>query len=420
MSDPVFDVPRERELARAGRVPSLTLLRRRDFRLLFCAVATSELGDSLNYIALMWLALDRGGALGVVAVRLADSLPAFVFGLHGGIAADRWSRRRLMVGADLVRFATLVPVAVAGLTGSLPLWGLITAAFALEAATSYFAPAYGATIPAIVDRENVQAANALVHATANALSIAGWALAAALLAVLPISTFFAVDAVTFLVSALLIARLRAGSGRAAAESAAGLREGLAALRPRRALSLAVIVFAAAMTVTTGSWIAGVPTFVRDTLHRGAGGFSVVMIGFAVGAIVVGALLARIRVHGKARASMLAWTLYLPAYGVIALTTSLPLLVVAAVGTGAGETISYVLLNSAAQEEVPDAVLGRVLGVISFVHRGAHATGLLLIAPLFAVAAAQPLFGAAGCVTAAIGLVGAALAVRLARSVPSSI
>jgi MFS family permease len=146
----------------------------------------------------------------------------------------------------------------------------------------------------------------------------------------------------------------------------------------------------------------------------------VMIGFAVGAIVVGALLARVRVRAKARASMLAWALYLPAYGLIALTSSLPLLVVAAVGTGAGETISYVLLNSAAQEEVPDAVLGRVLGVISFVHRGAHATGLLLVAPLFAVAAARPLFGAAACVTAAIGLVGAALAVRVARGVPNSI
>jgi len=420
VSDPVFDVPRERELTRAERPSSLRLLRRRDFRLLFCAVAASELGDSLNYIALMWLALDRGGALGVVAVRLADSLPAFAFGLHGGIAADRWSRRRLMVSADLVRFATLVPVAAAGLAGALPLWGLIVAAFALEAATSYFAPAYGATIPEVVDRENVQQANALVHATSHALAIGGWALAAGLLVLLPVSTFFAVDAATFLVSAMLIARLRAGAGRAAEEAAPRLREGLAALRPRRALALAVGVFGAAMTVTTGSWIAGVPTFVRDTLHRGAGGFSIVMIGFAVGAIVVGAVLARVPVRAKARASMLAWALYLPAYGLIALTTSLPLLVVAAVGTGAGETIAYVLLNSAAQEEVPDAVLGRVLGVISFVHRGAHATGLLLVAPLFAVAAAQPLFGAAGCVTAAIGVAGAALAVRIVRPAPNSI
>lgn len=415
MSDPVFDVPRERELARTERPSSLALLRRRDFRILFAAVATSELGDALNYIALMWLALDRGGALGVVAVRLADSLPAFFFGLHGGIAADRWSRRRLMVGADLVRCATLVPIAIAGLSGGLPLWGLIAAAFALEAATSYFAPAYGATIPAIVDRENVQGANALVHATANALAIGGWALAAALLTFLPVSTFFAVDAATFFVSALLIGRLHVGGGRAGDEAAPRLREGIAALRPRRALSLAVVVFAVAMTITTGSWIAGIPTFVRDTLHRGPGGFSVVMIGFAVGAIVVGAVLARMPVRRKARASMFAWLVYLPAYALIAVTGSLPLLVAAAIGTGAGETVSYVMLNSAAQEEVPDAVLGRVLGVISFVHRGAHATGLLLVAPLFAVAAARPLFAAAGCATAAVGVAGAMIAVRLTRS-----
>ena len=136
-----------------------------------------------------------------------------------------------------------------------------------------------------------------------------------------------------------------------------------------------------------------------------------MIGFALGAIVVGGVLARVRVHAKARASMLAWLLYLPAYGLIALTGSLPLLVADAVGTGAGETISYVLLNSAAQEDVRGA---RVLGVISFVHRGAHATGLLLVASLFAVAAARPLFAVAGCATAAVGVAGALLAVRLVR------
>ena len=66
-----------------------------------------------------------------------------MFGLHGGIAADRWSRRKLMIGADLVRGAVLVPLAVVAVAGSLPLWGLVVAAFVLEAATSYFAPAYG-------------------------------------------------------------------------------------------------------------------------------------------------------------------------------------------------------------------------------------------------------------------------------------
>jgi len=407
VSDPFVDLPRERELTRPSRAPSLALLRRRDFRVLFLAVCTSELGDALSYIALMWLALTKGGALGVVAVRLADSLPAFFFGLHGGVAADRWNRRKLMVGADVVRCATLVPMAAAGLFGSLPLWGLIAGAFALEGATSYFAPAYGATIPAVVDRENVQAANALVHATTQALTVGGWALSAGLLAFLPVSTFFAIDAATFAASALLIATLLVRQAPVPGAVASGLREGWRALRPRRALLTAVVCFGVAMTITTGSWIAGVPAFIRDNLHRGAGGFSIVMIGFSAGAIVVGVAVARTHVHAKARTSMLAWLVYLPAYGLIAAAHSVPLLVAAALGTGAGETLSYVLLNSAAQEEVPDAVLGRVLGVISFVHRGAHATGLLFVAPLFAVWSPRPLFLACAIATAAVGAVAAA-------------
>src|SRR6185437_2439708 len=224
VSDPVFDVPRELEQAPSAS-RTFDLLRRADFRRVFLAVSASELGDSLHYIALMWFAFDVGGAGGVIAVRLADSIPAFLFGLHGGLAADRFSRKRLMVSADLVRGVVLVPVAVAGVAGSLPLWGLVVAAFLLETATSYFAPAYGATVPTLVDRDNVQQANALVQATVQALSIGGWAIAAALLAFIPVSVFFAVNAVTFFVSAALIAGLRHGREHDEHAARPRLREG---------------------------------------------------------------------------------------------------------------------------------------------------------------------------------------------------
>ena len=75
-----------------------------------------------------------------------------------------------------------------------------------------------------------------------------------------------------------------------------------------------------------------------------------------------------------------------------------------------------LLNTAAQEEIPDAVLGRALGVISFVHRGAHATGLLSSLRIFAIAAARPIFGTAA-VRPIVGLAGAAVA--RAASPPAS-
>lgn len=432
MSDPVFD--RARELGAAAppapppRSGALALLGRRDFRSVYLAVAASELGDALHYIALMWFALEAGGPLGVIAVRLADSVPALVFGLHGGVAADRFDRKRLMVSADLARAATLAPVAVAGLTGHLPIWALVLAAFALETATSYFAPAYGALVPSLVDRENVQQANAVVQATAQALSVGGWALAAALVWFLPVSAFFAVNAVSFLVSALLVSRVRGGRGRPARAEAPHVREGLAALRPRPALAAGVVALGAAITISAGTWIGGVPTLVRDTLGHGAGGFAVVMIGYALGSIASGIVLARIRIRRKALASLLAWTLYLPAYGLMALAGSLGVAVAGAACAAVGQSSAVVLLTSAAQEEVPDAVLGRVLGLISLTHRGAHATGLVFVSTLFAfvepptvfagAAVALPLVGLAGAVFAVTRRGGAARA-RATRRIPRS-
>jgi Transmembrane secretion effector len=387
------------------------LLRRPDFRRLFVAVSISELGDSLHYIALMWLALVAGGPLGVVAVRLADSVPALVFGVHGSLAADRFDRRRLMVGADLVRAAVLVPLAVAGLSGHLPLIGLVAAAFLIEAATSYFAPAYGAAVPALVDRENVQAANGLIAASANALSIGGWALAALLLSVLPMSVFFALNSASFLVSALLIARISGARGRPLHGERPHVREGLDALRPHRMLTAAVAVLGVAATISAGTWIGGVPQLIRSSLGLGAGSFSAVMVGYAVGAIAAGAVLARRPVRRKARASMLAWSLYLPAYALIAWAGSLPLVVVGAAVAGIGNSSAVVLVNAAAQEQIPDRLLGRVSGLISLTHRGAHATGLLLVAPWFAVVPARSVFAAAALALPAVALAGVAIASR---------
>ena len=411
MSDPIFDQPRELELPGAPRARALALLRRPDFRRLYAAVVASELGDSLHYIALMWFALDAGGPLGVIAVRLADSIPAIVFGLHGGVAADRWSRKRLMVGADLVRGVVLVPVAYAGLAGSLPLWGLVAAAFILETATSYFAPAYGATVPTLVDRENVQQANALVQATVQAISIGGWALAAALLAFIPVSVFFAVNAASFFASAALIVRLRHGQERDPQAEPPRLREGFAALRPRPMLAATVVALGLAVTITAGTWIGGMPSLIRDTLHHGAGAFSIVMAGYAAGSIVSGIALARFPIRRKARASLIAWAMYLPGYGLIALAPSLPLAVAGAFFAATGQSTSVVLLNSAAQEEVPDGLLGRVLGVISLTHRGAHATGLILVSPLFAFVAARAVFGAAAVAVPLVGLAALTVAGR---------
>jgi len=391
------------------------LLRRRDFGRTYLAISISELGDAFQYIALMWFALEAGGPLGVIAVRLADSVPALLFGLHGGLAADRWDRRRTMIAADLVRAAVLIPVAVMGLRGDLPLGVLVAAAFVLTAAASYFAPAYGALLPALVERGNVQAANGLVRATADALSVTGWALAALLLAFVPLSAFFLLNAISFVASAALLAGVTARRA-VVHEEPPHIAEGFAALRPLPMLAAAVGVLAVTVTISSGTWIVGVPELVRSDLGRGAAAFSVVAAGYALGSIIAGIVLVRIDVRRKALGSILAWIAYLPGY---ALADSVGIALAAAVVVGLGQGAAWVLVNSAAQEQIPDRLLGRVVGLIALVHRGAHATGLLLVAPLFAVAEPQVVFAAAALAIPATAVAGVLIAGRRAAAAPAA-
>jgi MFS transporter, DHA3 family, macrolide efflux protein len=403
VADPVTAAPEEAEVgATLPPEGALTLLRRKDFRRTFAAVVVSELGDSFQYVALMWFALVSAGPLGVLAVRLADSVPALLFGLHGGLVADRSDRRRTMVLADVTRGAVLVPVAVAGLAGELDLWMLVVAAFVIETATSYFAPAYGALLPTLVERRNVQVANGLVRATAEALRVGGWAAAAGLLVFMPLSAFFLLNAVSFFVSGLLIAGVRA-RGTALQTAPPRIREGFAALRPHRLLATGVVALAVGVTIGSGAWIVGVPQLVRDSLDLGAGSFSAIAAGYAVGAVTAGLFLSRVQIRNKARASFYLWLPYAAAYALFALAGSLSLAVVAGALTGGIQAAVLILLYSAAQEEIPDAVLGRVVGLISLVHRGAHATGLILIAPLFAVFATRTVFWGAAVTLPLVGL-----------------
>lgn len=390
------------------------LLSRRNFRRTYLAIAVSELGDAFQYIALMWFALEAGGPLGVIAVRLADSVPALLFGLHGGVIADRFDRRRTMIAADLFRGAVLVPIAVAGLAGELPLAALVAAAFTLTAATSYFAPAYGAILPALVERQNVQQANGLVRATGDALSVTGWALAALLLAVLPLSAFFALNAASFLLSAALLAGVRV-HGLGAASQRPRIREGFAALRLLPMLAAAVGVLSVAVTISSGTWIVGVPELVRTELGRGAATFSLVAAAYALGSIAAGLLLVRVEIRRKALGSILAWWAYLPGYLLFALADSVGVALAAGACVGLGQGAAWVLANAAAQEQVPDRFLGRVMGLIALVHRGAHATGLLFIAPLFAIVEPTIVFAAAAVTIPSASLLGLALVTRRASA-----
>jgi MFS-type transporter involved in bile tolerance (Atg22 family) len=163
----------------------------------------------------------------------------------------------------------------------------------------------------------------------------------------------------------------------------------------------------------------VPELVRSDLGRGAAAFSLVAAGYALGSIIAGIVLVRVAVRRKALGSILAWLAYLPGYALFAVAGSVGIAVAGAVLVGFGQGAAWVLVNSAAQEQIPDRLLGRVMGLIALVHRGAHATGLLLVAPLFAVAEPQVVFAAAALAIPATALAGVVIGGRRAAAAPAA-
>jgi hypothetical protein len=99
------------------------------------------------------------------------------------------------------------------------------------------------------------------------------------------------------------------------------------------------------------------------------------------------------------------------HGLMALAGTPPLVPLRTFACGLGRGSAVVLINSAPQEEVPDAVLGRVSGLISLVHRGTHATGLMFVSPLFAIVAPRSVFAGAALALPLVGLAGATVAAR---------
>lgn len=379
-----------------------------DFRRVYIAGAAGQLGDAFQFVALLWYAVVLGGPLGVIVTRIATTLPALLFGLPGGVAADRRDRRRTLIAADLVRGVVLLPVALAGLTGHLPLWGLIAAGFVVSTASAYFTPALNAFVPGIVERRNLQQANGLVTATNNMALLVGWALAAALVTLVSVGSFFVVNAASYFVSAALIARTRPRPIDAAPErERSRLLAGIFGMRVRPGLRAAVAMHALGVTVNTGVWTVGVAEVARSELGS-ASGLALILTATAVGAIAAGAVLSKLRPPRKVLLSCLAWCLLLPGYLLLSAATDLPPAIVGTLLVGCGTGAAFVLLTSATQESVDEPVLGRAMGIVFLGSFGAKPLGLILIAPLYAFFEPSVMFVAGGVAVFACALLAAAL------------
>jgi MFS family permease len=200
-------------LARAGS------LAEPEFRRLYLARALSLFGDALVPVSLAFgvLATDRSpSALGFVLASRFVSLVLFL--LVGGVIGDRLPRKRILIASDLVRLGAQSLTAWLLITASAQVWELIVLAFVYGGGEAFFRPTSTGFVPETVSRARLQQANALLAMTTSTWMVVGPVVAGVMVATIGPGWAIAADAMTFLISAVFIARIRSGGRPARRET----------------------------------------------------------------------------------------------------------------------------------------------------------------------------------------------------------
>src|ERR671931_120692 len=197
---------------RAGRLrghPIVVSLRHRDFRLLWTGMAASLVGDGVFLVALAWQVYSLSSAPYALAlVGLSLSLPHVALVLFGGVLSDRLDRRRLMLGADVVRGLAVAAIGGLSVAGSLDLGSLAGLAAVYGGATAFFGPAFDAIVPELVPSEALPGANSLDQfVRPAALRLLGPGLGGLIIAASGVGGAFLVDAATFAFSIFALVRM---------------------------------------------------------------------------------------------------------------------------------------------------------------------------------------------------------------------
>ncbi|MFE7563807.1 MFS transporter [Kitasatospora sp. NPDC057500] len=351
--------------ARRRRLGSrLAVLGERDFRWFFIGYATSLLGSSMAPVAVAFAVLDGGGGgtdLGwVMAARI---LPIVLVMVAGGVVADRLGSRRVMLAADVLRCGVQGAFAALLATGhaSLPVMVVLVAVWGLG--EGVFLPALGALVPSLVRREErLPDANTLLGLARSVSTVAGPALAGVITAGFGPGAVLLIDAVTYGIGALALARLTtaapAGPDGGEGSLPADLRDGWGEFRSRRWLWVTTVQMGLFNLLVWAPFLVLGPLTAQRELG-GARAWGLVMGVYGVGA-VLGGLLMLGRRPGRplAVATVAGFGWALPS-AALAAGSPLGWTAAAALVAGAGSAVCGSLYESTLQSWVPTEVLARV-------------------------------------------------------------
>lgn len=351
----------------------------------------------MSSVAVVFAVLGTGATPVTLGyVMAAGIVPQIVFMLGGGVAADRFGRRRVMLAADVTRGCAQALLAAALLTGHPPLWVFITLQAALGTGEAFFTPALSGLTVDIASAARVPHANVLLGIAASAAKVAGPVLAGVLVVAVSPAAVIAFDAASYGVSVLALALLRfparvPAPARARARARAAmllgdLREGWGEFWSRPWLLATTVQFTLFNLITWGPFLLLGPVLAVRALG-GAAAWGAIMGCYGAGSVIGGLLALGAAPRRPVAASTIATFGFALPPGLLAVGVPVAAVAAGALAAGAGSAVGAAFDTTATQQQVPAGALARV--------------SALQMVTAFAFGPAA--FAAAGPVAAAVGV-----------------
>ncbi|HEX2140886.1 MAG TPA: MFS transporter [Candidatus Limnocylindria bacterium] len=393
--------------ARLRGIRLLQPLRTRDYALLTTGAVVSLVGDGFFSVALAWQVYEISNvptAMSVVGV--AWTLPLLFFLLLSGVFTDRYDRRWLMIGADLMRAAAIGLLGLLSVSGGLELWHVMVLIAFVGMGDAFFNPASTAMVPDLLPDAQLPQANALQGLFRPlTVRLVGPALGGFVVAVAGPGLAFMIDGASFLVSAAAIAAIRARPVRAVVahgvrQTIAEVREGLSFVASNPWLWATLVAAMFSLLVFIGPVQVLLPYLVKNRLNLGPEAlgaiFAVSGVGSILAAIVVGqAGLPRRRIT----VMYASWSVGVALFAGYGIMGSLWHAFVVGFATAALFEVGQIIWITLLQTLVPRRLLGRVSSLDWLVSTGLVPVSFALTGPVSAVLGPGPTMIVAGLVGA---------------------
>jgi MFS family permease len=359
------------------------LLEHRDFVLLWISGLLVVIGSSAFPIALAVTVLDAGGTATTLGLILASRvLSSVILALAGGVWADRYPRKYIMISADLLR-AILTVVLVFVTVTDLPAWTIALVVFLMGAGEALGFPASGAILPSILPDRLLPEGNAWRAVTARVGSILGPALGGAMVALIGSEWTFLVTAAFFVVGTVLLFPIQESDfERTNTENTftRELREGLTAVRRMPWVMWIIIMASLQLMIVVGAEVVLLPVVTREEFG-GNFVFAAASVAAGLGGGIAALIWAKIKVPRPGLWSVLSWMLFSSSLLVLLFPVHPWLVIGVYFIVGLSTEPFGVYWPTAIQREVPRELQARVFSVDHMGSLALMPLGMALVGPI---------------------------------------